>query len=205
MPHISEYEVEARFIERLESLGYTFAPLNNYDDVLANFRLELSKFNAAKLIEAKGQKNTPQVKWSAKAKKTVIEKTFSIVKTGLNSSAVVIQTKNNDKSKNIIKDAEGKAIATMRAATKDEIKSGKRKFTFVIEGSADTLVKNADVSAALVVKAFGKDVDPKDYVVTVANTKNGKTGKITIKPVKGSKTYSGSKSITFMYVKDIKN
>ena len=35
MPHISEYEVEARFIERLESLGYTFAPLNNYDDVLA--------------------------------------------------------------------------------------------------------------------------------------------------------------------------
>ena len=55
MPHISEYEVEARFIERLESLGYTFAPLNNYDDVLANFRLELSKFNAAKLIEAKGE------------------------------------------------------------------------------------------------------------------------------------------------------
>ena len=54
MPHISEYEVEARFIERLESLGYTFAPLNNYDDVLANFRLELSKLNAAKLIEAKG-------------------------------------------------------------------------------------------------------------------------------------------------------
>ncbi|MCR4750187.1 MAG: hypothetical protein K5877_10410 [Lachnospiraceae bacterium] len=158
-----------------------------------------------KLIEAKGQKNTPKVKWSAKAKKTVVEKTFSIVKTGLNSSAVVIQTKNNDKSKNIIKDAEGQVIATMRAATKDEIKSGKRKFTFVIEGSADTLVKNADVSAALVVKAFGKDVDPKDYVVTVANTKNGKTGKITIKPVKGSKTYSGSKSITFMYVKDIIN
>ena len=54
MPHISEYEVEAKFIERLESLGYTFAPLNNYDDVLANFRLELAKFNAAKLIEAKG-------------------------------------------------------------------------------------------------------------------------------------------------------
>ena len=55
MPHVSEYEVEVRFIERLESLGYTFAPLNNYDDVLANFRLELSKFNAAKLIEAKGE------------------------------------------------------------------------------------------------------------------------------------------------------
>ena len=55
MPHISEYEVEAKFIDRLESLGYTFAPLNNYDDVLANFRLELAKFNAKKLIEAKGE------------------------------------------------------------------------------------------------------------------------------------------------------
>ena len=54
MPAVSEYEVESRFIERLESLGYTFAPLNNYDDVLANFRLELSKLNAAKLVEAKG-------------------------------------------------------------------------------------------------------------------------------------------------------
>ena len=32
MPHLSEYEVETRFLDRLESLGYTFAPLNNYDD-----------------------------------------------------------------------------------------------------------------------------------------------------------------------------
>ena len=55
MPHISEYEVETKFIDRLESLGYTFAPLNNYDDILANFRLELAKFNAKKLIEAKGE------------------------------------------------------------------------------------------------------------------------------------------------------
>ena len=55
MPQISEYEVEAKFIDRLESLGYTFAPLNNYDDVLANFRLELVKFNVKKLIEAKGE------------------------------------------------------------------------------------------------------------------------------------------------------
>ena len=30
MPHLSEYEVETRFLDRLESLGYTFAPLNNY-------------------------------------------------------------------------------------------------------------------------------------------------------------------------------
>ena len=55
MPHLSEYEVETRFLDRLESLGYTFAPLNNYDDVLANFRLELAKFNAPKLLEAKGE------------------------------------------------------------------------------------------------------------------------------------------------------
>ena len=55
MPHVNEYEVEAKFIERLESLGYTFAPLNNYDDVLANFRFEIAKFNAKKLIEAKGE------------------------------------------------------------------------------------------------------------------------------------------------------
>ena len=55
MPHLSEYEVETRFLDRLESLGYTFAPLNNYDDVLANFRLELAKFNAKKLLEAKGE------------------------------------------------------------------------------------------------------------------------------------------------------
>ncbi len=53
--HISEYEVETKFIERLESLGYTYAPLNNYDDVLANFRLELAKLNEAKLTEAKGE------------------------------------------------------------------------------------------------------------------------------------------------------
>lgn len=55
MPHISEYDVESKFIDRLESLGYTFAPLNNYADVLANFRLELAKFNAKKLTEAKGE------------------------------------------------------------------------------------------------------------------------------------------------------
>ena len=55
MPHLSEYEVDTRFLDRLESLGYTFAPLNNYDDVLANFRLELAKFNAPKLLEAKGE------------------------------------------------------------------------------------------------------------------------------------------------------
>ena len=31
MPHISEYEVETKFIDRLESIGYKYAELKNYD------------------------------------------------------------------------------------------------------------------------------------------------------------------------------
>ena len=34
MAHISEYEVEDIFIGRLESIGYKFIKLDNYDDVL---------------------------------------------------------------------------------------------------------------------------------------------------------------------------
>ena len=51
MPHISEYEVEDIFIDRLEGIGYKFIKLDNYDDVLANFREQLAKFNAKKLAE----------------------------------------------------------------------------------------------------------------------------------------------------------
>ena len=51
MAHISEYEVEDIFIGRLESIGYKFIKLDNYDDVLANFREQLAKFNAKKLEE----------------------------------------------------------------------------------------------------------------------------------------------------------
>ena len=54
MPHISEYEVETKFIDRLESIGYEYIELNNYDDVLDNFKTQLIKFNEAKIIEAKG-------------------------------------------------------------------------------------------------------------------------------------------------------
>lgn len=46
---MSEYEVESLFIERLESIGYKFIKLDNYDDVLDNFREQLAKFNAKKL------------------------------------------------------------------------------------------------------------------------------------------------------------
>ena len=54
MPHISEYEVETKFIDRLESIGYQYAELGNYDDVLANCREQLAAFNAAKLKETNG-------------------------------------------------------------------------------------------------------------------------------------------------------
>lgn len=54
MGAISEYQVEDRFIQRLQSIGYEFVELKNYDDVLKNFRTQLCKFNSEKLIEKKG-------------------------------------------------------------------------------------------------------------------------------------------------------
>ena len=51
MAHISEYEVENIFIDRLESIDYKFIKLDNYDNVLTNFREQLAKFNAKKLEE----------------------------------------------------------------------------------------------------------------------------------------------------------
>lgn len=55
MAHISEYEVENLFIDRLESIGYEFVELRDYHDVVANFRRQLAAFNAEKLTEAKGE------------------------------------------------------------------------------------------------------------------------------------------------------
>ena len=49
----SEYDVEIKFIERLESIGYAYIELNNYEDVISNFRVQLAAYNAEKLIEAK--------------------------------------------------------------------------------------------------------------------------------------------------------
>lgn len=51
MGHISEYDVETKFIDRLESLGYTFVQMDTYEDVIVNFRTQLAKFNAKKLLE----------------------------------------------------------------------------------------------------------------------------------------------------------
>ena len=55
MSHISEYDVETKFIDRLESIGYEYVELKNYDDVLSNFRTKLAEFNAEKLIAVKGE------------------------------------------------------------------------------------------------------------------------------------------------------
>ena len=54
MAHISEYEVETKFIDRLESIGYEYVELKNYNDVIDNFREQLTRFNEAKIKEAKG-------------------------------------------------------------------------------------------------------------------------------------------------------
>ena len=51
MAHTYEYEVEDIFIDRLKSIGYKFIKLDNYGDVLSNFREQLAKFNAKKLEE----------------------------------------------------------------------------------------------------------------------------------------------------------
>ena len=50
----SEYEVEALFINRLKSIGYEYIELNQYPDVIENFRKQLAKFNKEKLEEKKG-------------------------------------------------------------------------------------------------------------------------------------------------------
>ena len=51
MAHIFEYQVEKLFINRLQEIGYDFVELNNYANVISNFRLQLAKFNARKLEE----------------------------------------------------------------------------------------------------------------------------------------------------------
>ncbi len=51
---MSEYDVESKFIDRLESIGYGYVDIKDYSGVVANLRTQLAAFNAAKLIDAKG-------------------------------------------------------------------------------------------------------------------------------------------------------
>ena len=50
----SEYEVEDSFIDRLEEIGYSFVEINNYSELLNNFRTQICKLNREKLLEEKG-------------------------------------------------------------------------------------------------------------------------------------------------------
>ena len=51
----TEYEVEEIFINQLEKeQGYSYIDMSNYDDVLANFRVQFCKVNEKALIDAKG-------------------------------------------------------------------------------------------------------------------------------------------------------
>lgn len=50
----NEYKVETDYIEHIQMHGWKFVELKNYEDVKANFRKQICKFNADKLIAAKG-------------------------------------------------------------------------------------------------------------------------------------------------------
>ncbi len=64
MPHTSEYDVETKFIDRLESIDYKYVDLKNYGEVLANARAQIAAFNAAKLKEAKGSPDFSDAEWN---------------------------------------------------------------------------------------------------------------------------------------------
>lgn len=64
MSRTSEYEVELRFIERLESIGYDYADLTNYADVILNFRDKITEFNKVQLVEAKGEATLSDAEFS---------------------------------------------------------------------------------------------------------------------------------------------
>ena len=154
------------------------------------------------LIEAKaGTKSSqmPKVVWKNGSKS--VEKKFSIIKTKLNSAAVTFSLSSNVSTNNVIKDPEGKEkIGIMRAATKDELNTGKRKYTYVIEGvSGNFLPKNAVISSAGSIKAYGVDLDPALYDITVSKTNDGKNGTITYK-AKNSTSFTGKKTIKFRYI-----
>ena len=64
MAHTFEYEVESLFIGRLKSIGYEYVELKNYDEVLENFKKQLSIFNKDKLMEKKGEASFSKTEFS---------------------------------------------------------------------------------------------------------------------------------------------
>ena len=207
-------EVKAGGITLKKGRDYTVSsvPGCNYKDVTTSQIKKDKKAPAVeiKLVELSDKElrktkaaDRPIVRWktgTAESKKTVL-KTFSIVAIKLNSQAVSAVQKSSDQSVNIVKSADGtKTIATLRSATKEEAKNNK-KYSFVIEGSEDSLEKNAILTDALTLKTSDLELKPDtDYTTTVSKTANGKIGSITIKAVKNG-ICTGSRTIKFLYTK----
>ncbi len=207
-------EVKAGGITLRKDIDYTVSPVDgcNYKDITTSQIKKDKKTPAVeiKLVELSDQElrktkpaDRPIVRWktgTAESKKTVV-KTFQIVAIKLNSQAVSAVQKNSDQSANIVKSADGtKAIATLRSVTKEEAKNNK-KYSFVIEGSEDSLEKNAILTDALTLKTSDLELKPDtDYSTTVSKTANGKIGSITIKAVKNG-ICTGSRTIKFLYTK----
>ena len=149
MPHISEYEVETKFIDRLESIGYHYAELGNYDDVLANCREQLAAFNAVKLKEAKGSASFSDAEWNRvlihldnhsvyESAKLLRDK---YVLTLDNGKTVYLDFFSYDTGRNIYQVAHQ---ITMDPAHRDDVSYKNRYVT------ADTYVFKYDTSSALV-------------------------------------------------------
>lgn len=50
MGYQSEAQLENELVKQLQDQGYEAVHLKDYDDVLANFRAQLNKFNESKLL-----------------------------------------------------------------------------------------------------------------------------------------------------------
>ncbi|MBO4267294.1 MAG: hypothetical protein J5910_08935 [Lachnospiraceae bacterium] len=207
-------EVKAGGITLKKGRDYTVSAVEgcNYKNVTTSQIRKDKKAPAVaiKLVELSDQElrktkaaDRPIVRWktgTAESKKTV-SKTFQIVAIKLNSQAVSAVQKNSDKSANIVKSADGTStIATLRSVTKEEAKNNKKYF-FVIEGTADSLEKNAVLTEALALKTNDLDLKPgTDYITTVSSAGSGKIGSITIKAVKNG-ICTGSRTIKYLYTK----
>ncbi len=145
----------------------------------------------------------PKVEWAegVSDSKKAPAKTFSIVKTKLNSSAVTFSEKSSQVSSNVIRSADkSKVIGYIRSASKEEKNKDKKKYAFVIEGTEDALEKDAVITDGACLKAYGIQLEDGVYKVTVKKTNNGKIGTITCIAENG-KPYAGKKTVKFLYKK----
>lgn len=203
--------VTAGGITLRKDIDYTIEPVLSSNSVSCNYvdvttKAMKSSGAAPKiLIKLKdadpNSKYKPRVLWGPKVKeeKKSVIKTFAITALNLNSSIVSFTTSSNVVSKNIVKTPDGKnVIGTIRNANKTEM--ALKKYTYVIEGEADQLVKNASLAEAVSIRVNGVRVDPGLYTINVTKTAKDKIGQITVTPAKNS-PYSGKMNIKFKYLK----